>query len=202
MVARGFRGVKTFALVTIMNDINFARDLTPLYKPLRAAAMRLTRDPTAAEDLVQDTMARAWRHRETFIEGSNVKAWASTILRNTFINGYHRQNRAALVLGLPPAITGLCGYTAKSESLADFDPERGLDSTAVLASIIAAIAKLPSEYRTAVTLADLDGLSYQEIADAMECPIGTVMSRIHRGRKALRLALASEAVEFGLRLAA
>jgi RNA polymerase sigma-70 factor (ECF subfamily) len=122
-----------------------------------------------------------------------VKAWASTILRNTFINGYHRQARAAQYLS---------DLSRFAEQVVDCEPEQAIGSTDVLGSIMVAIAELPSEYRTAVTLADIDGLSYQEIADAMECPIGTVMSRIHRGRKALRKVLAGEAIEFGLRLAA
>ena len=175
-------------------DRKFASLLSPLYPTLQGAAMRLTRDPAAAEDLVQDTMVRAWRFRETFIEGSNVKAWALTILRNTFITSYHRKARAVQGLAeladtaTPPAVV--------------FELEQSLGGAAVMGSIMAAISDLPTEYRMAVTLADIDGLSYKEIADAMECPIGTVMSRIHRGRAALRKVLAGEAVEFGLLLAA
>jgi RNA polymerase sigma-70 factor (ECF subfamily) len=178
----------------------FEREVLPLQENLYGAAMRLTRDPTEAEDLVQDATLRAFRFWDTFQSGSNVKAWLFTILRNTFINGYHRKGRArsfhadvtAQMVSLGPAVA-VANSTSQPPG-----PEEVARGRATQIKIHEALDALPPDYRLAVTLADLEGLSYKEIADIMECPIGTVMSRIYRGRKALHKLLFGHAVELGI----
>jgi RNA polymerase sigma-70 factor (ECF subfamily) len=143
-------------------------------------ALKLTRDRTRADDLVQDAMVRALRFGRSYRPGANVETWLRTIMRNSFIDSWHRDRRASSLLdALQPL--------PDSPSL-DFDPEL----------IAAAIAKLPDDHRIAVTLRDLDGLTYAEIAEQTGAPIGTVMSRIQRGRTRLHALLLEHAVELGL----
>ncbi len=178
----------------------FERTALPLLDNLYGAAMRLTRDPAEAEDLVQDSMVRAYRFWDTFQRGTNIKAWLFTILRNTFINGYHRRGRArsfqsdvnAQMASLGPAVA-----VANSTSHPP-GPEEVVSKQVTNERIREALDSLPSDYRLAVTLADLEGMSYKEIADIMECPIGTVMSRIYRGRKLLHKLLYEHAREIGI----
>ncbi len=178
---------------------DFEHSALPLLDNLYGAAMRLTRDPAEAEDLVQDSMVRAYRFWDTFQRGTNIKAWLFTILRNTFINGYHRKGRArsfhadvnAQMSSLGPGVA-LANSTSQPAG-----PEEVVLGQITQAKIREALDALPPDYRLAVTLADLEGLSYKEIADIMECPIGTVMSRIYRGRKALHKLLYEHAREIG-----
>jgi RNA polymerase sigma-70 factor (ECF subfamily) len=178
----------------------FEQSALPLLDNLYGAAMRLTRDPAEAEDLVQDSMVRAFRFWDTFKQGTNIKAWLFTILRNTFINGYHRRGRkksfqndvSAQVRSLGPAVA-----VAHSTSQPP-GPEEAVSMQITSARIREALESLPPDYRLAVTLADLEGLSYKEIAEVMDCPIGTVMSRIYRGRKNLHKLLYDHAREIGM----
>lgn len=178
----------------------FEQTALPLINNLYGAAMRLTRDPAEAEDLVQDSMVRAFRFWNTFQQGTNIKAWMFTILRNTFINGYHRRNRTknfqqdvnSQMRSLGPAVA-----VANSTSLPP-GPEEAVSSEITQRHIREALDSLPPDYRMAVTLADLEGLSYKEIAEVMDCPIGTVMSRIYRGRKTLHKLLYDHAREIGV----
>jgi RNA polymerase sigma-70 factor (ECF subfamily) len=178
----------------------FQRQAIPLYDNLYGAAMRLTRDPSEAEDLVQDSMVRAFRFWDTFQQGTNIKAWLFTILRNTFINGYHRRSRArsfqsdvnAQMQALGPAVA-VANSTSQPPG-----PEEVVSGKVAQMRIREALDSLPSDYRLAITLADLEGLSYKEIAEILDCPIGTVMSRIYRGRQILHRLLRSHAIESGL----
>ncbi len=178
----------------------FEQTALPLLDNLYGAAMRLTRDPAEAEDLVQDSMVRAYRFWDTFKQGTNIKAWLFTILRNTFINGYHRRGRArnfqsdvnAQMRSLGPTVA-VANSTSQPPG-----PEEAVSTQITTARIREALDSLPPDYRLAVTLADLEGLSYKEIAEAMDCPIGTVMSRIYRGRKILHKLLYDHAREIGI----
>ncbi len=178
----------------------FERVVLPLGDNLYGAAMRLTRDPAEAEDLVQDSLVRAFRFWATFERGTNIKAWMFTILRNTFINGYHRRGRArsfqsdvsAQVQALGPAVA-VANSTSQPPG-----PEEVVSGQVTLMRIREALDLLPPDFRLAVTLADLDGLSYKEIAEITDCPIGTVMSRIYRGRKVLLKLLRAHAIDSGL----
>ena len=178
----------------------FEQTALPLLDNLYGAAMRLTRDPAEAEDLVQDSMVRAYRFWDSFKQGTNIKAWLFTILRNTFINGYHRRGRARK---FESDVQGQMRSVGPSVAVAYSTsqppgPEEVVTTQITAARIREALDSLPPDYRTAVILADLEGLSYKEIADAMECPIGTVMSRIYRGRKLLHKLLYSHALEIGV----
>lgn len=171
----------------------------PLRDDLYGAAMRMTRDQADAEDLVQDSMVRAYRFWDSFKQGTNIKAWMLTILRNTFINSYHRRGRK---LNFDNDVSAQLGSVGPSISVGNSGshppgPEEAVSGMATQAEIREALASLPPDYRLAVTMADLEGLSYKEIAEVMECPIGTVMSRIYRGRKALARLLYDHAVEIG-----
>ncbi len=161
-------------------------------------ALRLTRNRAEAEDLVQDTAVRAYRFWHTFKPGTSVRAWLFTILRNTFITKYHRKNRQrALATDLGHEVAARDPGVA-TVSAAVPPPDVVVDHRGTREKIDEALAKLPDDYQIAVTLADIEGLTYKEIASVMDCPIGTVMSRIYRGRKQLHKLLHAHASEMGL----
>jgi len=143
---------------------------------LYGVACRLTRNPTEAEDLVQDALVKAMRARTQFQPGTNLKAWLFRILTNTFINKYRRGGLERSVL----------------------DPEQIALMPIVEGEVRRALDALPPEFRLAVILCDVEEFSYEEIADIMGCPIGTVMSRLHRGRKLLQKSLYSHALAMGI----
>jgi RNA polymerase sigma-70 factor (ECF subfamily) len=178
----------------------FERQVMPLRSNLYGAAMKLTRDPSDADDLVQDTLLRAWRFWASFTQGTDLKAWLFTVLRNTFINGYHKAGRRRdFANAVNNDMRSLGTETAVCHSCASPPgPEDAVAAEAQRVLIREALDSLPADYRSAVSYADLDGLSYKEIAAAMECPIGTVMSRIYRGRRMLAGLLHAHAVEIGL----
>jgi len=179
-----------------MADQSHFSDLAMEYMPaLYSAALRMTRNPSDAEDLVQETYLKAYRSFAGFEEGTNLKAWLYRILTNTYINSYRAKKRRPEIADVEDVedlylyhrlaggqSAGL-GRSAEDEAL-----DRFTDT-----DVKAAIESLPDSFRMAVLLADVEGFSYKEIADITDVPIGTVMSRIHRGRKALQKAL----FEFG-----
>lgn len=170
----------------------FESTVIPLRDNLYGAAMRLTRDPDQADDLLQDTLTRAWRFWSSFDgKAGSARAWLFTIMRNTFINGYHAAGRRE-------RLVEAMATQADALSVPPTDPDDALDREVTHRQVLAALERLPPDYREAVTLADLDGLSYLEIAEAMGCPIGTVMSRIHRGRKLLRSMTFERGVAVGM----
>lgn len=168
----------------------FESDALGYLDQLYGAALRMTRNPADAEDLVQETYAKAFAAFRSFRQGTNLRAWLFRILRNTYINSYRKAQREPL---------STSADELSDSQLLDVDSRSpgGTRSAEVEAlerlgdaDIVEAMHALPEDFRTAVYLADVEGFSYQEIADIMETPIGTVMSRVHRGRKSLRSLLA------------
>lgn len=164
---------------------------------LRAAAWQMTRDPADAEDLVQETYTKAYASLHQFTDGTNLKAWLHRILRNTFINACRKRRRE-------PAASAVSGIDDWQLARAASHSGAGLRSAedAALARmtdtrVTRALQQLPPRFLITVYLADVEGYSYQEVADALGCPLGTVMSRLHRGRGRLRSALPDYAPQRG-----
>jgi RNA polymerase sigma-70 factor (ECF subfamily) len=173
------------------DQATFSDDAMQFAPQLYSAAMRMTRNPSDAEDLVQETFLKAYRAYHSFQAGTNLKAWLYRILTNTFINKYRKDSRRPNEVDLG-VIEDLYLYRRiGSEASAEASrttEDRVLDGL-VESDIKKAVEELPENFRIPVLLADLEGLSYQEIADILEIPIGTVMSRLHRGRKAMQKTL-------------
>ena len=165
---------------------------------LYAAAMRLTRNPADAADLVQETFVKAYQAFGQFQQGTNLKAWLYRIQTNTFINNYRKNQRNPYQgtiddledwqLGNAESATATSGRSAEAEAI-DHLPDSAVKD---------ALQAIPEDFRMAVYFADVEGFSYQEIADIMKTPVGTVMSRLHRGRRMLRDLLADYARERGI----
>ena len=182
------------------DQATFAEQAMPLMSSLYSAALRMTRNPTDAEDLVQETYLRAYRGFGGFEQGTNLKAWLYRILTNTYINIYRAKKRRPDETDLDDVedlflyhrLGGLeaatLGRSAEDE-LMDYFTE---------AEVKEAIEALPDTFRMAVLLADVECFSYKEIAEILDIPIGTVMSRLHRGRKALQKRLYEFARDRGL----
>jgi RNA polymerase sigma-70 factor, ECF subfamily len=176
----------------------FDRDVLPLLPSLYGAALRMTRNPADAEDLLQETTLRAYRGFASFEEGTNLKAWLYRILTNSFINTYRKKQREPKTVDGPDDLDewflfDRLGAQSVERSAEDDVLERIPD-----ADVKAALESIPENFRIAVLLADVEGFSYKEIAEITDVPIGTVMSRLHRGRKALEKALYGVAKERGL----
>ncbi len=176
----------------------FERDVLPLLPSLYGAAMRLTRNPADAEDLIQETYLRAFRGFAGFKEGTNLKAWLYRILTNSFINTYRKKQREPQVVEGPDDIGEWYLYDKLGGRNVEVSAENEVLDQIPDADVKAALESLPENFRIPVLLADVEGFSYKEIAEIMDTPIGTVMSRLHRGRKALEKALWETARERGL----
>ncbi|KAM9863557.1 sigma-70 family RNA polymerase sigma factor [Leucobacter sp. BZR 635] len=178
----------------------FADEALPLLDQLFGAAMKMTRNPQDAQDLVQETYLKAFQAFSSFTEGTNLKAWLYRIMTNSYINTYRKKQRQPFLgaveeledwqLGGAESTTAMSSQSAEAEAI-----DRTPDSV-----VTNALNDLAEDFRMAVYLADVEGFSYQEIADIQEVPIGTVMSRLHRGRSRLRQALGEYAREQGVGL--
>ena len=180
----------------------FADLAMPYMSALYAAAMRMTRNPTDAEDLVQETYLRAYRGFGGFKEGTNLKAWLYKILTNTFINQYRAKKRRPDQVDLDDTedffLFRRLGGLESGRRLPE-RPETEVLEAIPDAEVKEALESIPEQFRMAVILADIEGFSYKEIADILDVPIGTVMSRIHRGRRQLQKRLWDYAEEHNLR---
>jgi len=185
----------------VADQSTFEELASPYMSALYAAALPITRNPSDAEDLVQETYLRAYRGFGGFREGTNLKAWLYRILTNTFINQYRAKKRRPDQVelddvedfyifrrlgGIEAADAERTAETAALESMPDAEVKQALES-------------IPEQFRMAVILADIEGFSYKEIAEILDVPIGTVMSRIHRGRRQLQKLLWDYATEHNLR---
>ena len=180
----------------------FEEQALPFIDQLYAAGLRMTRNPADAQDLVQETFVKAYSAFGQYQQGTNLKAWLYRILTNTFINNYRKKQRDPYSgtideledwqLGGAESATSNATRSAEAEAI-DHLP----DST-----VKDALQSIPEDFRLAVYFADVEGFSYQEIADIMKTPVGTVMSRLHRGRRLLRELLTDYARERGVRVEA
>ncbi len=176
----------------------FERDVLPLLPSLYGAALRMTRNPADAEDLVQETYLRAFRGFGGFTEGTNLKAWLYRILTNGYINSYRKKQREPQLVEGPDDLDEWYLFDRLGVRSVEGSAEEEVLDKIPDADVKAALESLPQNFRIPVLLADVEGFSYKEIAGIMDTPIGTVMSRLHRGRKALEKALWDTAVERGL----
>jgi RNA polymerase sigma-70 factor (ECF subfamily) len=176
----------------------FAEEALSHMDAMYGVACRLTRNPTEAEDLVQDALVKAMRARDQFNAGTNLKAWMFRILTNTFINKYRRGGLERSVLDGPDADPLVDGWVSASTMRQLREPEQIALRPIIESEVGKALDALPAEFKLAVVLCDVEEFSYEEIAEIMGCPIGTVMSRLHRGRKLLQKALYSHALAMGI----
>lgn len=167
----------------MQNQQHYKQEILPCVPALNRSALRLARGSALADDLVQETLTRAWQARASFRPGTNARAWTHRILFNTYINHYRKKKRERA------ALEELRGFR-------DFDERSRPDGLGD--EVLNALDTLRPEFREAVELIDLHELSYQDAAVRLECPVGTVMSRLHRGRKRLRAALHGYAAEQGI----
>lgn len=172
----------------------------PLLDQLYGGALRMTRNPQDAEDLVQETFLKAYNAFDSFKQGTNFKAWMYRIMTNTYINSYRKAKRRPVESSADELsdyhLYTTAGHDSTGLESAEVEALKLLPNT----EISAAMNDLPEDYRMVVYYADVEGLAYKEIAEIMETPLGTVMSRLHRGRKLLRQALKDVAREQGIGL--
>ncbi len=185
--ARGGNGVSSW---------DFDSEVMPYLDSLYNTAYRMTRSAEDAEDLVQETYFKAYKYYDKFEEGTNLKAWLFKILKNTFINNYRKKKLEPRSVDFAEIEDSFERIVRRDNNDQPADPESEF-FTGVLDDVRKALDSLPYDYRMVVILADLEDFSYKEIADILDCPVGTVMSRLYRGRKLLEKALLKYARQHG-----
>ena len=180
------------------DQADFEGDAMQYAGQLYSAALRVTRNPADAEDVVQETFLKAYRAYDTFKAGTNLKAWLYRILTNTYINRYRKAQRRPSEVELGELQDLYLFKRIGESSGASVSAEEEVLARFVDTDVKQALESLPEHFRMPVLLADVEGFSYKEIAEILDIPIGTVMSRLHRGRKALQKKLWSVAEERGL----
>jgi RNA polymerase sigma-70 factor, ECF subfamily len=164
----------------------FEAQALPHLRPLRSLALRLTRNEKDAEDLVQDTYLRAFRFFHRFEPGTNIRAWLFRILKNQFLNRVQQERPAVGAVDLDTVLASGVGLESAFPHAPSRTPEQVVMESVTAAEVNDALESLPAEYRPVVMLALVDEMSYKDISRALRIPMGTVMSRLHRGRKLLQ----------------
>jgi RNA polymerase sigma-70 factor (ECF subfamily) len=168
----------------------------PFRDQLYKTAVRLTRSAEDAEDLLQETYLKAYRHYASFEPGTNLKAWLFKILKNTFINEYRRRKQLPAQVDFAELEETFESAVINTNAAATRSPEEELLETSLDAEVRTSLTALPHNYKVVVLLADIEGYAYKEIADILAIPVGTVMSRLYRGRRLLEKALLSFGVRY------
>jgi len=175
---------------------NFENSELPFRDQLYKTALRLTRSSEDAEDLLQETYLKAYRHYASFQPGTNLKAWLFKILKNTFINEYRRRKQLPAQVDFAELEETFESALANTDATATRTPEDELLEHSLDAEVRTSLVALPHNYKVVVLLADIEGYAYKEIADILAIPVGTVMSRLYRGRRLLEKALLSYGVRY------
>jgi RNA polymerase sigma-70 factor (ECF subfamily) len=175
---------------------NFENAELPFRDQLYKTALRLTRSSEDAEDLLQETYLKAYRHYASFQPGTNLKAWLFKILKNTFINEYRRRKQLPAQVDFAELEETFESALANTDATATRTPEDELLEHSLDAEVRTSLVALPHNYKVVVLLADIEGYAYKEIADILAIPVGTVMSRLYRGRRLLERALLSYGVRY------
>ena len=175
--------------------IRFEQEVLPHLSALYSFAVRLTKDREDAADLVQETMLKAFRFFDSFEQGTNCKAWLFRIMKNAYINRYRKVSKAPDTVEYD--VVGEFYESIKDESVETSTLEEEMFTQALDDEVARALESLPDDFRTVIILCDIEGFTYEEIAEFIDCPIGTVRSRLHRARKILATSLASYAHQRG-----
>ena len=180
------------------DENSFENVAMPQADALYGAALRMTRDATMAEDLVQETLMRAFRFWHRFQQGTNIKAWLLRIQTNIFINKYRKRQKEKAVFDPRQVDDLLPRYSVEETQYLPPETRDEFLKHIIGDEVLRALDELPFEFRMTILLADMHDLSYKEIAEVLDCPVGTVMSRLHRARKLLQAKLFEYAVERGV----
>ncbi len=170
---------------------DFSSGRLPYREQLFKSALRMTRSVEDAEDLIQETYLKAYKYYDRFAEGTNFKAWLFKIMKNTFINSYRKKKLQPPKVDFDDVQQGLEETLMDAAPDSSSDPEGWIMSSEMDHEVREALVSLPHDYKMVVLLADLEGFSYKEIAQILEVPVGTVMSRLYRGRRMLERTLLS-----------
>ena len=192
---KGVRMAKTSA--DHQRGWNFEAAAMPFVDALYNTAYRMTRNAEDAEDLVQETYLKAYRYYDKFEEGTNFKAWLFKIMKNTFINNYRKKQQAPALSDFAEIEESFENQVSEDATRQIKNPEDELMDLLPEAEVKDAVESLPENFRLPVLLADVEGFSYKEIAEILEVPVGTVMSRLYRGRRLLEAAMLDFAREHG-----
>lgn len=163
----------------------FETEVLPHLDAMHRTALRLTRSPADADDLVQDAVIKAYRFFDSYEAGTNVRAWLLKILTNVFFSKYRRTTLEGTVQTLAATDPVADGWMSAASMAPTRDPERLVERPLLEASVARVLEELPEDFRTVLVLSDVEGLTYREVAEAMGSPMGTVMSRLHRARRAV-----------------
>lgn len=163
----------------------FEAEVLPHLDAMHRTALRLTRSPSDADDLVQDSVIKAYRFFDSYEPGTNARAWMLRILTNVFYSKHRRSNLEGNVRALSASDPVADGWMSAASMGPSRDPERLVEKPLLEGAVAKVLDELPEDFRSVLVLVDVEGLTYREVAEAMGCPIGTVMSRLHRARRAV-----------------